>query len=45
MLTAAQIGRMSQLLDQVLGLDLKGRRRWLKQLAPENRDVEFRWSR
>ena len=40
MLTAAQIGRMSQLLDQALGLDLKGRRRWLKQLAPENRDLE-----
>jgi hypothetical protein len=40
MLTAAQIGRMSQLLDEALGLDLKGRRRWLEQLAPENRDLE-----
>jgi hypothetical protein len=40
MLTAAQIGRMSQLPDEALGLDLKGRRRWLEQLAPENRDLK-----
>src|SRR5262249_10834454 len=39
-LSAAQITRMSQLLDQALELDPEGRRRWLEGLPAEHRDLE-----
>jgi hypothetical protein len=40
MLTAAQIARMSQLLDEALELDPEGRRRWLEVLSPQYQDLE-----
>jgi len=40
MLTAAQIGRMSRLLDEALDLDQEGRRRWLAELSADHRDLE-----
>ncbi len=39
-LSTEQLARMSQLLDQALGLDAPGRRRWLQGLDPEHRDLE-----
>ncbi len=38
-LTAEQISRMSQLLDQALVLDRAGRERWLDALAPQHQDL------
>jgi len=38
-LSIAQMGRMSQLLDEALVLDETGRRRWLEQLPPEHQDL------
>jgi serine/threonine protein kinase/TolB-like protein/Tfp pilus assembly protein PilF len=38
-LTAAQMGRMSRLLDEALDLDESGRRAWLGRLPPEDRDL------
>jgi serine/threonine protein kinase len=40
MLSAAQMGQMSRLLDEALGLDLEGRRRWLEALPAEHRELE-----
>jgi len=40
MLTAAQIARMSQLLDEALELDPEGRRRGLEVLSPQYQDLE-----
>jgi eukaryotic-like serine/threonine-protein kinase len=39
-LSVAQMARMSRLLDEALTLDEPGRRRWLKELHPEHRDLE-----
>jgi serine/threonine-protein kinase len=39
MLSAAQMARMSRLLDEALDLDLAARRRWLEALAPEHKDL------
>ena len=39
-LSAAQITRMSQLLDEALELDPESRRHWLQTLPPEHRDLE-----
>ena len=35
-LTASQIAQMSELLDEALPLDAKGRQRWLDELSPEH---------
>ena len=40
MLSAAQMVRMSRLLDEALELDLEGRRRWLEALSPDCQDLE-----
>jgi serine/threonine protein kinase len=40
MLSAAQMARMSELLDEALQLDEAGRRRWLEALASEHRELE-----
>jgi serine/threonine protein kinase/TolB-like protein len=40
MLSAAQVARMSRLLDEALDLDPDGQRRWLEALSPENQDLE-----
>jgi len=39
-LSAAQMGKMSQLLDEALELDEQARLRWLDALAPEDRGLE-----
>lgn len=39
-LSAAQLGRLSRLLDEALDLDEPGRRQWLERLAPEHRELE-----
>jgi serine/threonine-protein kinase len=39
MLSAAQMARMSRLLDEALDLDSAARRRWLEALAPEHEDL------
>jgi|SRR5271170_3143158 hypothetical protein len=38
-LSIAQMGRVSQLLDEALVLDETGRRRWLERLPPEHQDL------
>jgi hypothetical protein len=40
MLSAAQMGRMSRLLEEALELEPAGRRRWLEALAAEHQDLE-----
>jgi len=40
MLSAAQVARMSRLLDEVLDLDRDAQRRWLEALSPENQDLQ-----
>ena len=39
-LSAAQMARMSHLLEQALALDEAGRKRWLESLSVEQRDIE-----
>ena len=39
-LSAAQMARMSRLLEQALALDEAGRKRWLQTLSDEHRDLE-----
>jgi len=39
-LSASQMARMSRLLDEALELDEEGRRHWLRDLAPQDRDLE-----
>jgi serine/threonine-protein kinase len=39
-LSTQQLGRMSQLLEEVVDADQAGRERWLLALAPEHRDLE-----
>jgi len=39
MLSAAQMARMSRLLETALDLDAVGRRSWLEALAPEYQDL------
>src|ERR1700677_4073065 len=38
-LTTIQMARMSKLLDEALPLDEPGRRRWLEELPPADRDL------
>ena len=38
-LTTIQMARMSKLLDEALPLDEPGRRRWLEELSPADRDL------
>src|SRR4249920_1138293 len=39
-LSTEQLGRMSQLLEEVVDADQAGREQWLLALAPEHRDLE-----
>ena len=39
-LSTQQLGRMSQLLEEVVDADQAGREQWLRALAPEHRDLE-----
>jgi serine/threonine protein kinase len=40
MLSAARMARLSRLVDEALELDPEARRRWLKALPPDDRDLE-----
>jgi serine/threonine-protein kinase len=39
-LSTQQLGRMSQVLEEVVDADQAGREQWLLALAPEHRDLE-----